>query len=371
MVSEDPRDLFDNAPCGYLSLSPNDRVVAINRTLCGWLGRSVESLINRPIRDVLTAEAHEAFSTHLRRRARIYGRADEVTLDLRDVRGRAIPVLGSLAEKRSASGKHLFTRLTVFKAAKRMAYETGLLEARRNAEAKIRAEQETARMRDQFIAVLAHDLRNPLNAVLAGTDLLKQGRAMAARERAIIAGMESTVTRAATLIEDVLDFARGRLGDGMRLTLNRDRSLSDLLRQVVEEIQVAHSDREIITNLGIIHPIVCDAERIAQLASNLIANAVAHGAGDGAVVVDARTSSKYFVLTVTNDGGPIPDEVRQRLFQPFVRGGASNGRDRRGLGLGLYIVNEIARAHGGKMAVSCSEGTTSFTFTMPRLGTPS
>lgn len=363
--SEDLQDLYDNAPCGYLSLTPRGRIVKVNRTLSDWLGQPADDLLHRGIHDILSFGGKIAYETHLAPLLRLQGHVHEIALDLLDAQGQKIPVIANAMEKRSPQGEHLFTRLTVFKAVDRRTFERSLIEARLKAESERKTEREAARLRDQFIAVLGHDLRNPLGAVLAGTRLLSNADGLGERERRIVAQMESTIERANSLIDDVLDFARGKLGDGLTLVIDPDRSLPTMLDHVVQEMRVIYPDRSFETRLSIDHKVHCDPDRIAQMASNLLANAVTHGSDDSAVLLEARTTDDVFTLAVTNSGERISEPALSQLFRPFFRGQVSNTR--KGLGLGLYIVSEIARAHRGNMDVASTDDHSCFTFTMPRL----
>lgn len=221
-------------------------------------------------------------------------------------------------------------------------------------------ERETAKLRDQFIAVLGHDLRNPLAAISSGTRLLLS-RGPDAFSVQIIGMMQASVTRMTGLIENVLDFARGRLGGGIALTRRADEPLAPLLEQVLAEMRAAHPDRVMEAAIDLPGRLHGDARRIAQLFSNLLSNALTHGAEDTPVRARARIAGGRLELSVANAGTPIPEEKRARLFQPFFRDSATEG----GLGLGLYIASEIARAHDGAIDVRSTPEETVFTFRMP------
>jgi len=228
------------------------------------------------------------------------------------------------------------------------------------AEANLLDARTAAELHEQFVAVLGHDLRNPLAAIGAGTQLLQQ-TPLNEKARSIVAMMDKSVVRMSALIGDVLDLARGRLAGGITLTQS-SASLEPVLRQVIEELQSAHPDRVIEALFNLKHPVVADRSRMGQLFSNLLGNALVYGAKNEPVQVTATTNGK-FALAVINKGAPIPVAAMDRLFQPFSRGGASSRQQ--GLGLGLYIASEIARAHGGTIDVKSSAEATCFTFSMP------
>jgi signal transduction histidine kinase len=229
-------------------------------------------------------------------------------------------------------------------------------------EADLLDERRTAELREQFIAVLGHDLRNPLASIDAGAKLLLK-RPLDDKSTQLVAMMQSSAKRMTALINDVLDFARGRLGGGFKLKRDAKEPLQPVLDQVIAEVRAAWPDRVIEAEFALAGPIDCDRDRIAQLFSNLVGNAVKHGTADAPVRVQALTGEGALKLSVVNAGDPIPPFALQRLFQPFTRGaGATNPQ---GLGLGLYIASEIARAHGGILTVNSTLEETRFTFLMP------
>ena len=234
-----------------------------------------------------------------------------------------------------------------------------------NSEAALLDERQTAELREQFIAVLGHDLRNPLAAIDAGTKLLGK-KPIDEQGRDILSLIERSVRRMAGLIDNVLDLTRARLGGGLQLKRNSDQPLGPVLDEVVQELRASWPDRKINVDITLPAAIDCDRARIAQLLSNLLANALTHGAADAPVSVLARADKKTFELSVTNQGEPIAPAVSARLFEPFYRPVANSGHQ--GLGLGLYIASEIARAHGGELTVTSVSEATRFVFKMPMRG---
>lgn len=235
---------------------------------------------------------------------------------------------------------------------------------RRNAamEQRLVAEIGSSELREQFIAVLAHDLRNPLAAIDAGIRLLTRNPAEP-RAPVIFADMKHSVRRMAELIDNVMDFARGRLGGGISLTIGPPTDIEPMLREVLGEIVQASPARHIVAEFALAESVRCDRVRIGQAFSNLLANAVTHGAPEAPVRARVTSGGGIFAITVANAGPAIPEAAMKHLFQPFLRAAVRNSRQ--GLGLGLFIVSEIARAHGGTIAVSSSDAETVFTFRMP------
>ncbi len=232
-------------------------------------------------------------------------------------------------------------------------------------EAALLDARQAAELREQFIAVLGHDLRNPLASIDAGTKLLLK-TPLDERARTLIDLIQSSVRRMAGLIDHVLDFARGRLGGGLVLNRNADEPLGPTLEQAIAELRTAWPDRTIAADIVLEEPVSCDRPRIAQLLSNLLANALTHGAPDKPVFVTAASGAGRFELSVANAGEPIPPVTLERLFLPFTRASAQSYKQ--GLGLGLYIAAEIGRAHGGTLDVASTPAETRFTLGMPTSG---
>jgi signal transduction histidine kinase len=223
-------------------------------------------------------------------------------------------------------------------------------------------ERETAQLREQFVAILGHDLRSPLNAIRAGAEVLDLV-SMPEDAKPVVGIIKRSAVRMNGLIENVMDFARARLGGGLSLSRAANTELNAALEQVISEMRIAWPERAMKSEITLSRPVFCDAPRIAQLLSNLIANAITHGAAGSPVSVFARSNEDGFELSVSNQGEPIPPQALERLFQPYQR--ASDRPGQQGLGLGLYIASEIAREHEGSLEVESSVKETRFVFRMP------
>lgn len=342
-------------------MSPNGTIVKANCTLADWLGWSPHELLGKQLHDILSFGGRIAVETHLAPLLRMQGHVHEIALDLLTSTGEKIPTIANAAEKRDAQDRHIFTRITLFKAVDRRTYERSLVEARVRAEAETKAERDAAILREQFMAVLGHDLRNPLAAIAGGIRMLER-QELSERGVAILLEMGSSVARASDLIDDVLDLARGSLGGGLVVQRNADAPLTPVLGQVIAEMTVIAPEHRIEARIALDEPINCDRGRLGQLASNLLSNAVTHGSASEPIRFEAATSRDRLVLSVSNAGPGISAELLPRLFQPFFRGDSRPSRN--GLGLGLFIASEIAKAHGGTLDVSSTADETRFTFTM-------
>ncbi|WP_233235636.1 GAF domain-containing sensor histidine kinase [Bordetella sp. LUAb4] len=267
-------------------------------------------------------------------------------------------------QPRKLSEPHILKMFTLFAEliGRHIDAQEGLIES----EAALALEKNTSLLREQFIAVLGHDLRNPLGAVLAGVAILRK-RLVDSAALAVVNRMEKSVARMTSLIDDVLDFARGRLGGGISLAVRPDDQVGVYLQHVIDELATSHPTREVISRVEVDGLVRCDVGRLGQLLSNLTANALVHGAPDRAIHVVVENGDRLFTISVANEGPPIPRVVQASLFEPFVRG--ADRPTRQGLGLGLYIASEIALGHGGRLDVTSTESQTVFTFTMPN-GSP-
>lgn len=224
-------------------------------------------------------------------------------------------------------------------------------------------ERAAGELREQFIAILGHDLRNPLQAVYASGDLLER-KLTDPLLLSYASRIKTNVRRMSALIDDVLDFARGRLGGGIGVELTEVENINTGLTTVVQELQDANPGCNIISNINVSRSVRCDLGRIQQVASNLLANAVTHGRPHSPVTIIASADDNDLVLEVWNAGDPIPPESIGKIFEPFWRHSVSASRN--GLGLGLHICSQIVRAHQGRISVtSTSENGTQFTARLP------
>lgn len=222
---------------------------------------------------------------------------------------------------------------------------------------------ENARLREQFVAVLGHDLRTPLSAIRMSADVL-QTKTEDKRSLKLIAAIRDSSVRMGNLIENVLDFARGRMGGGIPSRRQQVDNLNRTLQLTVDEVKASCPWATIDHSFDLPEGVYCDALRISQLVSNLLSNAVIHGSKSAPIRVMAFTEAEEIVISVANMGTPIPLALMPLLFEPFTRSEA--GQREEGLGLGLYIASQIAIAHGGTLQVTSTiESGTCFVSRFP------
>lgn len=234
--------------------------------------------------------------------------------------------------------------------------------ALREAHQALFSERETAELREQFIAVLGHDLRTPLSAILSRVDLLARRNDDPVTGQAL-ARIRRSALRIDAMVDDVVDFTRGRMGSGMALDLQPHDGVDAVLEQAVDELRGVYPQARLDSAIAPGMRLRCAPRRLAQLLSNLLKNALAHGDAARPVQVRAAVDEGLFVLVVGNHGPDLDAATLKQLFKPYWRAVSRVGDD--GLGLGLYIVDQIARAHGGAIGVASRDGRTTFTFSMP------
>ena len=226
--------------------------------------------------------------------------------------------------------------------------------------------QEVERTRNLLLAVVGHDLRNPLDTIMVTAHYLSKLRIEGVGPE-VIARLSRSGARIKHLLDDLLDYNRATLGNGIPIAV-ADIDLAEVCALEIDGLQTAHPDRVIsFIAKGNLRG-VWDAARIQQILSNLLKNALDYGARDAAIEVQATELEREVLLSVRNRGAPIPPATLRNIFEPLRRGAVGHDRPETGsnLGLGLFIAQEIARAHGGTIHVSSDEHETTFTVNLPR-----
>ena len=227
--------------------------------------------------------------------------------------------------------------------------------------------EKMAQTREQFLAILGHELRNPLASIIVGATLLTKSESIDVKEVGVATRLLNSAGRMNRIVGDLLDLTRTRLGSGIPIT-PKPMDLTPVCQQVVAELEGIHPDCELqFESKGDLQG-EWDSDRLSQVVSNLVANAMQYGCEDGPVRVMAEAHGEEVVLRVRNEGPPISEGATKKIFDPMVRQPSQNGdKHPTGLGLGLFIAREVVTAHGGTIAVASTrkEGTT-FTVQLPR-----
>jgi signal transduction histidine kinase len=219
--------------------------------------------------------------------------------------------------------------------------------------------------RDRFAGILAHDLRSPLGAITNSTEfLLRTGTLLAPCVKAVV-NVERSATRMKRMVDDLLDFARIRLGDTLPITVS-PQDAGRLCNNACDEVSASYPQANIDVCLFGDLAGNWDGDRISQLVINLLVNAIQHG--QGAIELSARGDGDRVAVVVANEGRPIPKHLAAHIFDPLTR--TYSPPERRGtaagVGLGLYICKCIAQAHGGSISVESANLKTVFKVTLPR-----
>jgi sigma-B regulation protein RsbU (phosphoserine phosphatase) len=380
----DAGTLFDNAACGLLLTGPDGTIRRVNDTFCRWVGYSREELLGqRRLQDLLTMGGRIFQQTHLAPLMQIQGSVAEVKLDIVHRQGHTVPMMLNAVIQQHAGTA--FRALAMFVAEDRHKYERELLLARRKAEtlllqqreieeALTRSQAELDRQRgqaedralfaEQMVGIVSHDLRNPLSAIQMSAYLLGRGELTTHQQRAL-ARIAISTNRAQRLIADLLDFTLARVGTGLAV-VRQAIDLHGLVSECVEELALSFPGRELVHRRIGEGGCTGDADRLTQVVGNLVANAISYGAVDRPVIVTSRIDADDFLLQVHNEGSPIAPDAVSGLFEPMTRSHTA-ANPARSVGLGLFIVREIAHAHGGKATVASTRDTgTTFTVACPR-----
>jgi phosphoserine phosphatase RsbU/P len=360
---------IDAAPCGLLQTADDGTILRVNQVFCAWVGTDAAALLGvRRFQDLLTMGARIFHQTHWVPLLRMQGSISEIKLDLRRHDGSTLPVVFNAV--RRAQGSVMVHEIAAFVARDRDAYERELLRSRARLEelvaelTQLKSEaQDRATAAEQMIGIVSHDLRNPLSSIRLATALLN-GTDPSDNQKRTLDRLARATDRADHLISDLLDFTQARLGKGLSVVL-APVDLHAIIGHAIDELKPVYSRQALChlrTGTGACR---ADGHRLVQLVGNLISNAMTYGEPNTPVTVTSAVTDSSFTIAVHNAGTPIAAEARAHIFQPMARGTDANAG--RSVGLGLFIVQEIARGHGGSVTVtSTAQDGTTFVATMQR-----
>ncbi|HEU0291761.1 MAG TPA: PAS domain S-box protein [Anaerolineales bacterium] len=357
------QDLYDNAPCGYHSLDQAGHIIRINQTELNWLGYIREEVLGHSLQDFITDESRktfrESFPTFKQN-----GLLRDLELEMLRKDGSIFPTLVSATAIYDKDGRYLTSRSTLFDDTDRKhAMETLRLA---NSEMK-----RAMRMKDEFLANMSHELRTPLNAILGLSESLLEQTAgpINEKQQKYLGTVNESGRHLLELINDILDLAKIESGqiklEPGKVNINTvcDASLRMIKQLAQKKNQTV--EVEIENEIGYVW---ADERRLKQMMVNLLSNAVKFTPSEGQLGLRARVDREdmKLLMTVWDRGIGIPEEDLKRLFRPFVQLDSSLSRESTGTGLGLALVAEMARLHGGSISVSSQPGQGSeFTVILP------
>jgi PAS domain S-box-containing protein len=364
LLEENSDDLFENAPCGYLSALPDGSIIKVNRTLLEMLGYSAGELLGgRRFQDLLTVGGKIFFETHFGPLLQMQGFVKEVTFDLVGKNGRKIPVLTSVAQKRADDGTPLVNRISVFDITDRKKYERELLVERQKAE-------KAARAKADFLSMMSHEIRTPMNAVVGVSHLLETTD-LSAVQKEYLELLKTSSDNLMNLLNSILDFSKIESG---HVTLEaRTFDLKKVIRDCVTSLQGRAQQKNIALKLLLDRTMpdyfVGDPVKIGQVINNLVTNAIKFtNAGSVSVkcdVVSLSSTSAKLKLAVEDTGIGIAPEKLMTIFDEFSQADYDIGVRFGGSGLGLAICKKIVQLHGSEIDVRSEAGVGSvFEFTL-------
>jgi PAS domain S-box-containing protein len=320
-----------------------------NRAYETWFGIPMAELRGKTVRETMGEENFRRLAPCIERALRGEELTWEVPFVFRD--GRRGFIEGTFLPQRNAAGEvsgyvSLVSDIT----------------ERKQDEAR---KKDQADFEQQLIGIVSHDLRNPLNAILLGATALVRREELDERAVKSVLRIQSSAERAVRMVKDLLDFTQARLGGGIPMRPG-PLDLHALVRQGVEEVEVAYPGRTVEVRQEGEARGEWDSDRIAQVVTNLVTNALKYSPEGTPVRVVTRAEGDWVSLCVQNEGAPIPSEKLPSLFEPLQRATATHDRSSRSIGLGLYIVKQLVRAHAGTIeVVSNEEAGTTFTVRLP------
>ena len=364
LFDESAEDLYEHAPCGYLSLLPDGIVGKVNATFLEWTGYSSAELVGKArFLDLLTVGGRFYYETHFQPLLRMQRQVREVAFDLMRRSGERLPVLVN-ATHREYPNAGSITRITVFDATDRRHYERELLAARKAAE-------DAAQAKSELIAAISHDVRAPLSAITTAIALLEK-TAPTPQQARYIRVLRSSTAHALTLVNNLLDL--GRLEAGRTPLREEPFSMRELVNSLAATARATALDKPDLELTATVAPSVPDAlvgdrSKIGQVISNLMMNAVKFTErGFVSVTVDARDEDGGGVtldVVVSDSGIGIPADRLPHIFEEYAQATDDIAQKYGGTGLGLAICRRVLRLYGSDLSVTSTVGTgTTFSFSL-------
>ncbi|HEX8699646.1 MAG TPA: ATP-binding protein [Myxococcaceae bacterium] len=367
-AEESAEELYENAPCGYISTLPNGTIVRVNRTFLEWMGYQRDELLNgKRFQDLLTVGGKLFHETHYAPLLRLQGSVQEVNFELVCKNGRRMPFLVNSVQKQDSTGRVVLHRTTLFNITDRKNYERELLLARKKAED---AEQ-VARARADFVSMVSHEIRTPMNAIIGLAQLLLHTRLTPEQEK-YLQILQSSSESLLSLVNNILDFSKI---EATQVTLEERRfNLRQLTYGIFYGLNVKAEEKGLAVRVELDERLpvwlLGDPVKLGQVLTNLLANAIKF-TEQGSVVLAARVresspESVQVEFRVTDTGIGIPEDRQGRIFEEFAQASYEIHLKYGGTGLGLSICQKLLTLYKSKLEVQSTPGQgSSFSFTLP------
>jgi PAS domain S-box-containing protein len=355
LLDESVEDLYEHAPCGYLSTLPDGTIVRVNQTLIDWTDLSRESLLaGTKFQTLLSIGSKIYYETHYAPLLRMQGFANEIAFELIRADGRILPVLVSSRQRRDVDGTPLFNRITLFDSTDRRRYERELLLARRRAE-------QAAKDKSDLLSMLSHDIRNPLNALMGVVQLLETSD-LPERERRFVRLLSSSSRNMLNLLNHVLELSK--IESGSFALVEAAFSVRKTVDDVMTTYEAAAREKRIELRCSVDERVpatlVGDPVAIRQILTNLVGNAVkftAHGFVELRVTAkELATDAATLAVSVTDTGIGMAPDVVSRIFEEFTQGSPDTAVRFGGTGLGLSITRKLLALYGSRVHVTSVPG---------------
>jgi PAS domain S-box-containing protein len=367
LLEETAEELYEHAPCGYVSTLPDGTIVKVNQTLLEWTGAARETLVNgTKFQTLLTVGSRIYYETHYAPLLRMQGFANEIAMDVVRGDGRVLPVLVNTRQKRDADGTPLFNRITLFDSTDRRRYERELLLARRKAE-------QVMKDKGDLIAMLSHDIRNPLNAMTGVVHMLERSE-LSDQQRRLVQLLKSSSSNMLELLNHVLELSRA---ESSAFTLAEMRfKPSAIVDEVMDTFDATARDKGLQLQRSIADDVpafaIGDPLAIRQILSNLVGNAIKFTAAGsvsvGVMTTNLGTDAVTLRFSVADTGVGIAPEVIGAIFNEFTQASYDTAVRYGGSGLGLAITRKLLALYGSVVHVESTPGegsTFSFDLRLP------
>ena len=355
--------LLDDAPCGFVAFADDGTIVAVNRTLAEIVDCPKAELEGSHVRTILSPGARLFYDTHVFPMLKMHGSAEEIFITLQTREGRDVPMLMN-GVRRDRGGAPV-NECILMRMIQRHEFEDQLVQARRLAE-------QAAAAKATFLSMMSHDLRTPLTAISGHADILAAGVLGPLRDEQVesVDAIRGAAREVARLIDDILSFAQLESGKvAVRLEPVPVESAIARAESLIR-LRARQADLTVSSDAGSGVSVAADADRLQQILLNLLTNAIKFTPPGGRISVECEDLGERVAIRVRDTGVGIPADQLERIFDPFVQLDAQRSGTQAGVGLGLAISRDLARAMDGELTASSAPGEGSvFSIELPAAAT--